>query len=43
MNNELVEIATSELKQYGIKPEVTHTNGGRNPITRRGGPRKGEP
>ncbi|MET3969071.1 hypothetical protein [Bradyrhizobium sp. S3.9.1] len=28
MNNELVDIATAELKQYGIKPEVTHTNGG---------------
>lgn len=28
MNNELVEIATAELKQHGIKPEVTHTNGG---------------
>ncbi|WLB57489.1 hypothetical protein [Bradyrhizobium japonicum] len=40
MNNELVEIATSELKQYGIKPEVTHTNGGHIQITWRAVPEK---
>lgn len=40
MNNELVEIATAELKQHGIKPEVTHTNGGHIQITWRVVPEK---
>ncbi|UGY13717.1 hypothetical protein HAP48_0034870 [Bradyrhizobium septentrionale] len=40
MNNELVEIATNELKQYGIKPEVTQTNGGHIQITWRAVPEK---
>ncbi|MCA1419513.1 hypothetical protein [Bradyrhizobium sp. BRP23] len=38
--NELVEIATAELKQYGIKPEVTHTNGGHIEIAWRAVPEK---
>ncbi|MEY9179743.1 hypothetical protein [Bradyrhizobium sp. USDA 313] len=42
MNNhsELVEIATAELKQYGIRPEVTHTNGGHIMISWRAAPEK---
>ncbi|MGY3130137.1 hypothetical protein ACVWZM_000819 [Bradyrhizobium sp. USDA 4501] len=42
MNNhsELVEIATAELKQYGIRPEVTHTNGGHIMIAWRAAPEK---
>ncbi|UPT99184.1 hypothetical protein J4G48_0014530 [Bradyrhizobium barranii subsp. apii] len=40
MSNELVDIATAELKQYGIKPEVTYTNGGHIQITWRAVPEK---
>jgi hypothetical protein len=39
-NSELVEIATAELKLYGIRPEVTHTNGGHIEIAWRAVPEK---
>ena len=42
MNNhsELMEVATAELKQHGIKPQITYTNGGHIEIAWRVVPEK---
>ncbi|KRR21384.1 hypothetical protein CQ14_06965 [Bradyrhizobium lablabi] len=39
-HSELTEIATAELKQHGIKPQITHTNGGHIEIAWRVVPEK---